>query len=80
MTPEQVEDRLQGLFYVCFFVLFCFSLSSWSMLLLFQTASSLLHVASPSVTPPTSHSSLPAHCVVRERAISVSPPHLLSSS
>lgn len=50
------------------------------MLLLFQTASSLLHVASPSVTPPTSHSSLPAHCVVRERAISVSPPHLLSSS
>lgn len=82
MTPEQVEDRLQGLFYLCFFVLgwFFFSLSSWSMLLLFQTASSLLHVASPSVTPPTSHSSLPAHCVVRERAISVSPPHLLSSS
>lgn len=83
MTPEQVEDRLQGLFFfLCLFlfVLFFFSLSSWSMLLLFQTASSLLHVASPSVTPPTSHSSLPAHCVVRERAISVRPPHLLSSS
>lgn len=46
MTPEQVEDRLQGLFYLCFIVLFgFFLLSSWSMLLLFQTASSLLHVA-----------------------------------